>query len=112
MSGALRIRKYFSRGSTIYWLDIKKLKEPTNFTPTTEDFIKYGMEPEFMGRVPVRVACSPLEHQDLVNILQLKDYSIIEQYKDSFVNYNIELMFTTSALKEIAKDLLTKNRCS
>jgi ATP-dependent Clp protease ATP-binding subunit ClpX len=106
MSGAFHgLEKFFRQRQKNLFIgfDSKKLKKTVDFTLATEDFIKYGMEPEFMGRVPVRVACYPLGHQDLVNILQLKNYSIIEQYKDSFANYDIELTFTNSALEEIAR---------
>ena len=43
----------------------------------TPDFIKYGFEPEFIGRLPVRVVCHPLSVDDLAQILLLA----LEQYR-------------------------------
>ncbi len=70
---------------------------------STEDFIKYGFEPEFIGRLPIRVACEPLKSDDLYQILTESEGSIIKQYKRSFKSYDIDLAFEDLALKEIAK---------
>lgn len=70
---------------------------------TTEDFINYGFEPEFVGRLPVRVACDPLDADKLFEILKKSEGSIINQYKQSFKSYGISLNFADSALTTIAK---------
>lgn len=70
---------------------------------STEDFIKYGFEPEFVGRLPVRVACHPLDDQKLYEILKNSEGSIVRQYKQAFRSYGISLEFTDEALLEIAK---------
>jgi ATP-dependent Clp protease ATP-binding subunit ClpX len=70
---------------------------------TTRDLIDYGMEPEFVGRLPVRVACSALAVDDLFAILKQSEGSLIHQYEESFRAYGIEVMFTDEGLRAIAK---------
>lgn len=70
---------------------------------TTADFIKYGFEPEFAGRVPVRVACESLSVDDLANILTSSEGSILKQYKENFRGYEIDLNIDEDAVKEIAR---------
>ena len=69
----------------------------------TRDFINYGFEPEFIGRLPVRVACDPLSAADLVAILTSSEGSILHQYRDDFRGYNIEFTITPEALQTIAE---------
>jgi ATP-dependent Clp protease ATP-binding subunit ClpX len=68
----------------------------------TADLIKYGLEPEFVGRLPVRVFCQPLEKEDLYNILKKSEISLLNQYIESFVNSGIQVVFKDEALKELA----------
>ena len=68
----------------------------------TRDFIDYGMEPEFIGRLPVRVVCDPLTSGDLFDILKRSEGSIIRQYERSFRAYGVEVFFEDEALREIA----------
>ena len=65
--------------------------------------IKYGFEPEFVGRLPVRVACESLNAEDLKNILVSSEGSILKQYMDDFGGYDITLNVEDDALSEIAK---------
>jgi hypothetical protein len=69
----------------------------------TEDFIQYGFEPEFIGRLPVRVACRALGEVELEKILSSSEGSIVRQYQEDFGGYGIEVNCDGSALKEIAK---------
>ncbi len=69
---------------------------------TTQDFVQFGFEPEFIGRLPVRVACVPLEKPHLVAILKNKEGSILSQYQESFAAYDIDLQFTDDAIEKIA----------
>jgi ATP-dependent Clp protease ATP-binding subunit ClpX len=69
---------------------------------TTRDLIDYGMEPEFVGRLPVRVACSALEVDDLFSILKQAEGSLIHQYEEAFRAYGIEVMFTDEGLRAMA----------
>lgn len=76
---------------------------------TTVDFIKYGFEPEFIGRLPVRVACEALNAEDLARILTTSEGSILKQYRDDFKGYNIGFDITDEAIQEVAK-LAAKER--
>ncbi len=69
---------------------------------STSDFIDYGFEPEFIGRLPVRIACSPLSRNDLEQILLQSEGSILEQYKTDFRGFGIECDITQEAISEIA----------
>ncbi|MDD4931869.1 MAG: AAA family ATPase [Methylacidiphilaceae bacterium] len=69
----------------------------------TADFIEYGLEPEFVGRLPVRVFFEPLNAEDLFRILQESEGSILRQYVAAFEAYGISLRFTESALRRIAQ---------
>ena len=70
---------------------------------TTRDFIDYGFEPEFIGRLPVRVVCEGLSADDLYQILQRSEGSVIHQYERAFRAYNIEATFTDPALRTLAE---------
>jgi endopeptidase Clp ATP-binding regulatory subunit ClpX len=70
---------------------------------TTKDFITFGYEPEFIGRLPVRVVCESLAANDLFDILRYSEGSIVNQYQRAFAAYGIEIDFTEDALREIAK---------
>ncbi len=69
---------------------------------TTADFIRFGFEPEFIGRLPVRIACEALTAADLEAILTQSEGSILHQYRDDFRGYGIELQITPEAIKEVA----------
>ena len=69
----------------------------------TRDFIEFGFEPEFIGRLPVRVVCHPLKVEDLFQILKTSEASIIRQYEQDFAAYNIEVLFSDEGLKRIAE---------
>ena len=69
----------------------------------TRDFIEYGFEPEFIGRLPVRVFCHPLEIPDLFTILKSSEGSIIRQYEQTFAAYGIEVLFQDDGLERIAE---------
>ena len=68
----------------------------------TRDFIDYGFEPEFIGRLPVRVVCHPLNADDLYTILKSSEGSIIRQYEQTFAAYGIEVLFKDDGLRRIA----------
>jgi ATP-dependent protease HslVU (ClpYQ) ATPase subunit len=69
----------------------------------TRDFIEFGFEPEFIGRLPVRVVCQPLEVEDLFNIVKTSEGSIIRQYEQTFTAYGIEVLFRDDGLRRIAE---------
>lgn len=68
----------------------------------TSDLVEYGFEPEFVGRLPVRVACESLNENDLEAILTKSKGSILTQYGEDFAGYDISFDITRGALKEIA----------
>ncbi|MDP9290742.1 MAG: AAA family ATPase, partial [Verrucomicrobiota bacterium] len=70
---------------------------------TTRDFIDYGFEPEFIGRLPVRVVCEELAVADLFEIMKRSEGSILRQYERDFRAYEIDISFTDDALWEIAR---------
>jgi endopeptidase Clp ATP-binding regulatory subunit ClpX len=69
----------------------------------TRDFIEFGFEPEFIGRLPVRVVCHPLSVDDLFQVLKSSEGSIIHQYEQTLGAYGIEAMFQEDALRRIAE---------
>ena len=69
----------------------------------TRDFIEFGFEPEFIGRLPVRVVCQQLKVDDLFQILKTSEGSIIRQYEQSFAAYGIEVLFRDDGLRRIAE---------
>ena len=69
----------------------------------TKDFIEFGFEPEFIGRLPVRVVCHSLNQEDLFLILKNSEGSIIRQYEQDFAAYGIEVLFSDDGLKRIAE---------
>ncbi len=69
----------------------------------SRDIIDYGMEPEFVGRLPVRVACQPLEPADLEQILLTSEGSILQQYRADFSGYGIDFEMTADAVTEVAQ---------
>jgi len=68
----------------------------------TRDFIEFGFEPEFIGRLPVRVVCHSLNADDLFQILKSSEGSIIRQYEQDFAAYGIEVLFSDEGLRKIA----------
>ena len=75
----------------------------------TKDFIDYGFEPEFIGRLPVRVGCNPLSADDLEKILLQSEGSILSQYRADFSGYGISFEETAEAVSEIAKQACLEN---
>ena len=69
----------------------------------TRDFIKYGFEPEFVGRLPVRVACEELTKDDLGEILRSSEGNVLEQYKSDFAGYDIKFSIDDGAIDKIAE---------
>ena len=70
----------------------------------TTDFIKYGFEPEFIGRLPVRVACEELNKDDLSQILRSSEGNVLEQYENDFAGYDIKFAIDDEAIDRIAEE--------
>jgi ATP-dependent Clp protease ATP-binding subunit ClpX len=73
-----------------------------------EDLIKFGMIPEFVGRLPVVTAIDNLTEEDLVKILTEPKNSLVKQYQKIFEYDGVELVFTDEALKAIASKALLR----
>ena len=73
-----------------------------------EDFIKFGMIPEFVGRVPVTVALDALTKEDMVHILTEPKNSIVKQYKKLFELDGVQLSFEKEALEAIAEKTISR----
>ncbi|WP_415717707.1 ATP-dependent Clp protease ATP-binding subunit ClpX [Maridesulfovibrio sp.] len=66
------------------------------------DLVKFGLIPEFVGRIPVQTALSELTEEDLVRILQEPKNALVKQYKKMFDLDGVRLTFTANALNTIA----------
>ena len=80
---------------------IMKMLEP-------EDLIKYGLIPEFIGRMPIIATLDDLDEKSLVKILMEPKNSLIKQYKRLFEFEDVELEFKEEAIREIAKKAINK----
>lgn len=68
-----------------------------------QDFIKFGLIPEFVGRLPITVGLSPLDVNALVNILTEPKNSLVKQYQKLMKLDNVNLVFEPEALTAIAE---------
>jgi len=73
-----------------------------------EDLIKYGLIPEFIGRMPIIATLDELNEKSLIKILKEPKNSLIKQYKRLFEFENVELEFQDDAILEIAKKAIKK----
>jgi len=73
-----------------------------------EDLIKYGLIPEFVGRMPILATLQDLDEKSLVKILKEPKNSLIKQYKRLFEFENVKLNFNEDAILEIAKKAINK----
>ena len=73
-----------------------------------EDLIKFGMIPEFIGRIPVIATLNELSLEALVRILTEPKNALVKQYKKMFELENVELKFTDEVLRTIAQDALKR----
>jgi len=73
-----------------------------------DDLLKYGLIPEFVGRIPMIVTLESLNEDSLIRILEEPKNALIKQYKELLSMDNIELEFEKDAIKEIAKIALER----
>ncbi len=73
-----------------------------------EDLIKYGLIPEFIGRMPIIATLKELDEKSLVKILKEPKNSLLKQYKRLFEFEDVKLEFRDDALTEIAKKAISK----
>ncbi len=107
---AENVKKRLDRSQIGFSQDRKEEKDSHFLKLTqTRDFIEFGFEPEFIGRLPVRVACEHLSAEDLAEILKNSEGSILDQYRRDFKGYNIDFTITDEAILQIAR-LAAKER--
>ncbi len=89
---------------------IKKLDEDKDILAFVEpdDLIKFGLIPEFIGRLPVIATLEELTQDDLVRILVEPKNALVKQYQKLFQLDGVELEFTEEALKEIANEAIRR----
>jgi ATP-dependent Clp protease ATP-binding subunit ClpX len=75
---------------------------------TSEDFIKFGLIPEFMGRLPVTVPFESLSEDALYEILWKPKNSLVKQYKKLFELEKVSLRFTPEAMRAIVREAVTR----
>ena len=73
-----------------------------------EDFVKFGLIPEFIGRVPVNVSLNPLDEEALIRILTEPKSALVKQYQKLFELDGVELIFTGDSLKAIAEKAIAR----
>ena len=88
-------------------------KKPEQLTPsqllhliTPDDLLRFGMIPEFVGRMPVTVSVDPLDQDMLVRILTEPRNALVKQFQRLFQMDNVELVFTDDALQAAASEAL------
>ena len=90
--------------------DVKSDKERNKGNPLhrvqTEDLLKFGMIPEFVGRLPVVATLDELDEAALIRILTEPKNALIKQYQKLFEYENVKLSFNDGAVKTIAKEAL------
>ena len=90
----------------------KKVDEDEDFLMSKvmpQDLHKFGMIPEFVGRIPVITATHELREDDLVRILTEPKNAIVKQYKRMFELEGVDLEFEPESLREIARLALKRN---
>lgn len=107
------IARRTTRSTMGFGADIKKADEKgiaevlQNVEP--EDLLKFGLIPEFIGRLPVIVALHPLKEEALIRILSEPKNALIRQYQKLLGMDNVELVFEGKAVRAIAKKAIERN---
>ncbi|GAA1988164.1 ATP-dependent Clp protease ATP-binding subunit ClpX [Terrabacter lapilli] len=73
-----------------------------------EDLLKFGLIPEFIGRLPVLTTLTPLDQQALVNILTVPRNALVKQYQKMFEIDGVDLEFTEDAIAAVADQALLR----
>jgi len=94
-------------GAEVKSSDDKKIGEWMK-TLEPEDLLRYGLIPEFIGRLPIIATLEDLDEKSLIKILQVPKNSLIKQYQELFKLEGAKLTFKESAIKEIAVKAISK----
>lgn len=74
----------------------------------TEDLMRFGMIPEFLGRLPVVVALEELDERTLLNVLSEPKNAIVKQFRKLFAFEGVELKFTEGAMRAVVKEAILR----
>ena len=90
-----------------------KMPETRNFSEILsgvepEDLLKFGLIPEFIGRLPIFASLDDLDEKALIEILTVPKNSLVKQYKKIYSLEDVKLTFTKDALKEVAKKAISR----
>ncbi len=96
-------RKSIGFNSTITQNTDKELSELLKEV-TPQDLVKFGLIPEFIGRVPINVSLEGLDEDALVRIMTEPKNALVKQYKALFGLDNVQLEFEEDAIREIARE--------
>lgn len=113
-AGIEKIIAMRSKGSTSIGfgadVDAKEEKKPGEAMRVmeTEDLLKFGLIPEFVGRLPVLATLDDLDEAALISILTEPKNALVKQYQRLFEMENTKLTFTPEALTEIAKQAIVR----
>ncbi len=93
--------------------EVKKLSEK-NLTElydqvSPDDLVKFGLIPELIGRIPIKVALNELTKEDLTRILVEPKNAIIKQFQATFKLDNVDLHFDKDAIIAIAQQAIDQN---
>ncbi len=112
-SGLEKVIAARGRGTTIgFGADVKAVDERTagqlfkDLEP--EDLLKYGLIPEFVGRLPIIATLEDLDEKALIQILTEPKNALVKQYKKLFEMEGVELNFKEDALKAISKKAIER----
>tara|TARA_B100000886_G_C20399152_1_gene481777 strand:+ start:159 stop:1424 length:1266 start_codon:yes stop_codon:yes gene_type:complete len=90
-----------------------KMPETRNFSEILsgvepEDLLKYGLIPEFIGRLPIFASLDDLDEKALIEILTEPRNSLVKQYKKIYLMEDVKLTFTKDALKQVARKAISR----
>lgn len=100
-------KKVIGFGADSHTADLKQGEYLNKVLP--EDLLRFGLIPEFVGRLPVISTLEPLDEEALVRILTEPKNALVKQYKKLLEMDNVELTFESEALKAIATEAIKRN---
>ncbi|MDD3853681.1 MAG: ATP-dependent Clp protease ATP-binding subunit ClpX, partial [Syntrophomonadaceae bacterium] len=96
-----------------FWAEIKSREEKNIGAILNmilpQDLLRYGLIPEFVGRVPIIVTLEALDNSALISILTEPKNALVKQYKKLFELDGVDLEFNEDALQAIAEEALHRN---
>ena len=95
-------------GAEVKKTDEKNLAELYE-TLSPDDLVKFGLIPELIGRIPIKVALNELTKEDLKRILVEPKNAIIKQFQSTFKLDNVDLIFEDEAIAAIAQQAIDQN---